>query len=161
MEKTETMSAGNELAELFSRDIDRLMRELTAFPNEAALWQRLPGISNSAGNLTLHLEGNLREYIGRQLGGVAYDRQRDLEFSSSGVSVDELVRRVGEVKDLIPGIVAGLSDAGLDATYPQEVLGAPITTRKFLIHLQGHLNYHLGQIDYLRRILTHGTALKA
>jgi hypothetical protein len=155
------MSAGNELTELFRRDIDRLLRELKAFPSEAVLWQRLPGISNSAGNLMLHLEGNLREYIGRHLGGVGYDRQRDLEFNASGVSVDELVRRIGEVREMIPSIVAGLSDAALDATYPQEVLGAPISTRKFLIHLQGHLNYHLGQIDYLRRILTEGTALQA
>jgi uncharacterized damage-inducible protein DinB len=155
------MSAGNELAELFRRDIDRLLQEVKAFPNQADLWQRLPGISNSAGNLMLHLEGNLREYIGRQLGGVAYNRKRDLEFSSSGVPLDELLQRVTAVKQTIPDIVSGLSDAVLDATYPQEVLGAPVSTRKFLIHLQGHLNYHLGQINYLRRTLTEGRALSA
>jgi len=154
------MSAGNELAELFRRDINRLLQELKAFPNEAALWQRLPGISNSAGNLMLHLEGNLRDFIGRQLGGVAYDRRRDLEFSSSGVPMDDVLQRLAALKETIPDIVSGLSDAVLDATYPQEVLGAPVSTRKFLIHLQGHLNYHLGQIDYLRRILTEGTALQ-
>ena len=153
------MTAAIELSELFRRDITRLLQEVKAFPVEAALWQRLPGITNSVGNLALHLEGNLREYVGRQLGGVPYRRQRDLEFSLSGLSRDDLLQRVVGLQEIIPEIVAGLSDAVLDAAYPEEVLGAPISTRKFLIHLQGHLNYHLGQIDYLRRILTEGTAL--
>jgi hypothetical protein len=73
-------NAAGELAALFRRDLNRLIQELRAFPSDEKLWAVLPGISNSAGNLILHLEGNLREYIGRQLGGVAYTRQRDLEF---------------------------------------------------------------------------------
>ena len=153
------MSAGNELSKLFRRDITRLLQELKAFPDEEALWQRLPGISNSAGNLALHLEGNLREYIGRQLGRVPYDRQRDLEFSSPGLQLHDLLQRLTVVKEMIPDIVSGLSHAVLEANYPEKVLSAPLSTRQFLIHLHGHLNYHLGQIDYLRRILTQGTAI--
>lgn len=75
------MSIAIELAALVRRDLTRLLQQLQAFPNEAALWQTVPGISNSAGNLVLHLDGNLREYVGRQLGGLPYQRQRNLEFS--------------------------------------------------------------------------------
>jgi hypothetical protein len=154
------MDTAQELAELFRRDITRLLQELTAFPDDGTLWRTLPGISNSAGNLALHLEGNLREFVGRQLGGVDYHRQRDVEFASAGLSLDDLVKRTTEVKELIPSVVSRLSRRELEATYPEEVLGKRLSTQEFLIHLHGHLNYHLGQIDYLRRILTSGTAIQ-
>jgi hypothetical protein len=153
------MSVANELAELFRRDLTRLVQELEALPDQRDLWRCLPGISNSAGNLALHLEGNLREYVGRQLGGVAYVRERSLEFSTKELPSADLIRRIKEVAVLVPAIVSGLSRADLESIYPEEVLNAPLTTQQFLIHLHGHLNYHLGQIDYLRRMLTQGAAI--
>jgi hypothetical protein len=107
----------------------------------------------------LHLEGNLREYIGRQLGNVAYVRRRDQEFSLNGVAGEELVRRMEQVKELVVSIVAALSDADLAADYPERVLEGTLSSHDFLVHLHGHLNFHLGQIDYLRRILTEGSAV--
>jgi hypothetical protein len=154
------MSIAREIAELFRRDLTRLVQELEAFPDQETLWRTLPGVNNSAGNLTLHLEGNLREYIGRQLGGVSYHRQRDVEFSRREVPKADLLQRIRALTELIPEIVAGLSLTLLESTYPEEVFGAPLSTQQFLISLHGHLNYHLGQIDYLRRILTGGTAIK-
>jgi len=152
------MSVANELAALFRRDLTRLLQEIEASP-EGELWRTLPGTGNSIGNLALHLEGNLREFIGRQLGAVPYQRVRDREFADRDVSKEELTRRLGEVRDLIPGVVAALSLAQLEAIYPEKVLGASLPTQQFLISLFGHLNYHLGQVDYLRRILTQGSAL--
>ena len=143
-----------ELAALFARDLERLMQELTAFPNSASLWQTAPGVTNTAGTLALHLEGNLREYIGRQLGGIEYARDRPLEFGKRGVEQQELVARIEGVRGTIPRVIEALSEQQLAAIYPEQVLSVPITTRQFLIHLSGHLNYHLGQIDYLRRITT-------
>lgn len=154
------MDTAQELAELFRRDITRLLQELTSFPDDGTLWRTLPGVSNSAGNLALHLEGNLREFVGRQLGGVDYHRQRDVEFTSTGLSIDDLVTKMTKVKELIPSVVSRLSRSELEATYPEEVLGKRLSTQEFLIHLYGHLNYHLGQIDYLRRISTSGTAVQ-
>ena len=127
---------------------------MRAFPDTASLWETTPGVTNAAGSLALHLEGNLREYIGRQLGGVAYTRQRPLEFSTRGVEQAELMARLETVKELVARVVSGLSSEQLDATYPELVLGKPMTTRQFLVHLEGHLNYHLGQVDYLRRFVT-------
>lgn len=148
------MSFADELAALYYRDLTRLIQELTAFEDEAAVWSRTGGVSNSVGNLALHLEGNLREYIGRQLGGISFSRKRDLEFSTTGVPVQELISRVTEVRDLVPRIISALDAAILEAEYPEKVLGAPMSTRQFLLHLFGHFNYHLGQIDYLRRVVT-------
>jgi len=146
--------AARELAELFARDITRVIQELQAFPTTESVWETAPGVTNAAGTLALHLEGNLREYIGRQLGQIAYVRQRPLEFSTRGVERDELVARLEAVHAQIPRVIAALSDAQLEAIYPEEFHGTPMTTRQFLIHLEAHLNYHHGQMDYLRRFAT-------
>jgi hypothetical protein len=153
------MTIAGGLAALFSRDLTRLIQELQAFPSDEVLWQRAPGVKNSAGNLVLHLEGNLREYIGRQLGQVAYRRVRDQEFALTGVSRDELIRRMEQVRELVAMVVSGLSDGDLAAAYPEMALDTPLSSLDFLVHLHGHLNFHLGQIDYLRRILTEGSAV--
>jgi hypothetical protein len=143
-----------ELAALFRRDLGRLRKEIESFAgHDAALWESRPGITNPAGNLALHLEGNLREYIGRQLGGIAYTRTRPLEFSTRGLTAAGLSSRLAALADAIPTVIESLAGGALAATYPENVLGEPMSTRRFLVHLQGHLNYHLGQINYLRRIL--------
>ena len=147
------MSTASDLAFLFSRDLARLGQQIEAFPNDETLWQTLPGVLNPAGNLVLHIEGNLLEYVGRQLGGLPYRRNRDVEFSSKGVSKDEIGTRIAELKQSIPAIIHDLSPEQMDMEYPEMVLEVVTTTRQFLIHLYGHLNWHLGQIDYLRRIL--------
>jgi hypothetical protein len=146
--------SGAELAALFRRDLARLAQELRAIPSDGALWTKPPGVSNSIGNLVLHLEGNLREYVGRQLGGVPYIRRREREFSETGLTIDNLLARVEPLAILIPEIIARLSDADLNRLYPEEPFNSPISTAQYLVSLNSHLNYHLGQIDYLRRILT-------
>jgi hypothetical protein len=148
-----------ELAALYRRDLRRLVQEIEAFPDTASLWRTVPGVTNAAGTLALHLEGNLREYIGRHLGRLAFTRDRPLEFSARGVDRHELVARVSAVAAMIPGVIDALSDEALGAGFPDPFLGVPMTTRQFLIHNHGHLNYHLGQIDYLRRVNTGDAAL--
>ena len=148
-----------ELAALYSRDLARLVQALEAFPDSSTLWQTAPGVTNAAGTLALHVEGNLREYIGRQLGHVEYARDRPLEFSQRGVEKVDLIARIESVRVLIPRVIAGLPEDALAAIYPEQVLGVPMSTRQFLIHLAGHLNYHLGQIDYLRRFSTGNGAI--
>ncbi len=150
---------GTEIAALLKRDLRRLCQQVEAFADEAQLWQVLPGVENSAGNLAMHLEGNLREYIGRQLGGIAYDRNRPLEFEGRNVPKPELLARLENLAETIPGVLERLSDETFSRDYAENVLGATLSTRQFVIHLQGHLNYHLGQIDYLRRVLTAGAAI--
>ena len=148
------MSTASDLAFLFSRDLTRLSKQIEAFPNDETLWELLPGVLNPAGNLALHIEGNLREFVGRQLGQLAYERKRELEFSSRGMPRHELGARIARLRESIPAVVGNLSEQEMEIEYPEVVLEIATTTRQFLIHLYGHLNWHLGQIDYLRRILT-------
>jgi hypothetical protein len=147
------MSITSDLAALFGRDLAKLSQQIEAFPTDEALWQTLPGVTNPAGNLALHIEGNLREFVGRQLGNLPYERRRELEFSSKGGSRDELSTRLAELTRSIPSIIEALSSEQMKMEYPEVVLGAATSTQEFLIHLYGHLNWHLGQVDYLRRIL--------
>ena len=150
------MSTSKELASLFNRDLNRLRKQIDSFTNDDALWETLPGVTNPAGNLALHLEGNLSEFVGRQLGQLPYERKRDLEFSSKGLTRADLSSRVEKLTQTIPSIIERLSEEELEKEYPQVVLDAPMTTRHFLFHLYGHLNWHLGQVDYLRRMLEGG-----
>jgi len=148
------MSTANDLAALFRRDLTRLLQELRAFPNDQTLWQTVPGITNSAGNLVLHLEGNLREFIGRQLGAIPYQRHREQEFSLKDLPASDLIARIEDLQHIIPEVLASLSIEALAAAYPENVLKVTMSTQQFIVHLSGHLNWHLGQIDYLRRFLT-------
>ena len=149
----------HELAELFGRDLTRLVQELRAFPDSDSLWRVAPGITNAAGTLGLHLEGNLRDFIGRQIGRIEYTRDRPAEFGSRGVPQAELIARAERLAEAIPPIIAAVPAEALDAPYPQEIAGRRLSTRQFLMHLLGHLNYHLGQIDYLRRMTTGSGAI--
>jgi hypothetical protein len=147
------MSTPKDLATLFRRDLAKLIQHLESFPDDESLWQVLPGVSNAAGNLALHIEGNLREFVGHQLGQLSYVRNRSLEFSARGLSRREICAQLTELKDTIPMVIENLSEEQLEMEYPEVVLVTATSTREFLIHLYGHLNWHLGQVNYLRRIL--------
>ena len=72
------------------RELRALEREIAAYPDDATVWQTPSGISNSAGNLALHMAGNLRHFIGHALAGTNYVRDRNAEFSAKGMTRDEL-----------------------------------------------------------------------
>lgn len=148
------------LATLFHRDLTRLHQEIEAYPDEETLWRVSEGINNSAGNLVLHLMGNLNAYIGTTLGQTGYMRNRDAEFSTKDVPKQELLQQITATRHLVQAVVQALSDEQLAADFPTNPLGYPMTTQFFLLHLHGHLNYHLGQIDYHRRLLTAGKAVE-
>ena len=147
------MSTQKDLATLFRRDLAKLIQQIESFPNDESLWQVVPGVSNAAGNLALHIQGNLREFVGRQLGQLSYVRNRPLEFSARGLSRREVCTQLTDVMNTIPMVIESLSEEQLEMDYPEVVLEAATSTREFLIHLYGHLNWHLGQVNYIRRIL--------
>lgn len=140
------------LVKLFDRELDKLIAELELFQSEAALWAGAAGVSNAAGNLALHIVGNLNQYIGVRLGGTDYLRDRSAEFGSRDIPRHELIARVSATKTMLETVLVRLDAAQLEEIYPEEVLGYAMTTRYLLIHLYGHLNYHLGQVNYLRRV---------
>ncbi|MGD9629784.1 MAG: DinB family protein [Pyrinomonadaceae bacterium] len=142
------------LVELYDRDLSKLKEEIALYGDEANLWKTDGGITNSAGNLTLHLIGNLRHFFGAVLGETGYVRDRDKEFSDGGVSRADLLAGVDQAAADVKATLAKLTADDLAKEYPIEVFGHPMTTEFFLVHLATHLNYHLGQINYHRRLLT-------
>jgi uncharacterized damage-inducible protein DinB len=141
------------LPSLYNRDLNKLKAEIETYQNEEALWKTDKSIANSAGNLCLHLVGNLNTYIGAQLGNSGYIRQRDLEFSLKDIPRSELIEQIEKTIGVVNSILVKLSAEDLEKVYPIEPLGYTMTTEYFLIHLYGHLNYHVGQINYHRRLL--------
>ncbi|GGQ93292.1 DinB family protein [Deinococcus ruber] len=145
----------SDLARLYERDLNKVIEELELYPDEAAIWTVQPGIANPAGNLALHLVGNLRLFVGLNLGGIAYVRDRPAEFARKDVPRSELVAALQTTAQGIQQTLAKLDEDALNQAYPAAVAGFPadMTTAAFLMHLYGHLNWHLGQIDYHRRLL--------
>lgn len=149
------MGVSDEVLKLFERDLEKLIAELEQYQSEASLWSTAAGVSNAAGNLVLHINGNLNHYIGATLGGTGYHRDREAEFATRDIPKATLIAEVSETKAVLSGVLGKLGAAQLEQTYPVESLGYTMSTRYFLIHLYGHLSYHLGQVNYLRRVL-HG-----
>jgi len=141
------------LITLFTRDLRALNTEMEAYTNEEDLWLAPDGISNSAGNLCLHLIGNLNHFIGAAIGHTGYVRQRDLEFSQKDVPREELMNQVEDTIQVITSALGRLSAAELQREYTHRVFKEPVTIEYFLVHLSMHLAYHLGQINYHRRLL--------
>ena len=143
----------SDLSSLYNRDLHTLRKEIEAFKQEADLWRTLPGITNSAGNLSLHLCGNLRHYIGHVLGSEDYVRDRPKEFSTTGLPMAELLAEVDRTIASVERGFAKLGQVQMEAPFPVPLPVESSSTGQFLLHLFGHLGWHLGQINYLRRIL--------
>lgn len=141
------------LQTLFQRDLNRVKTEIELYSQEERIWHTEKNIANAAGNLCLHLVGNLNTYIGAQLGKTNYIRHRDLEFSLKGIPRAELVQQLSDTMLVVQRSLDGLTDDALAKEYPLVVFEQPTTTAYLLVHLATHLSYHLGQINYHRRLL--------
>ncbi|MEI7734314.1 MAG: DUF1572 family protein [Ferruginibacter sp.] len=141
------------LIEIFERDLNRLSNEINLYKDENNLWVTKAGISNSAGNLSLHLLGNLNYYIGAGLGHTGYVRYRDDEFALKNIPRADLTTNIQNCILIVKNSLANLPAAYLEKDFPIDVFGKPVSTIFMLVHLTTHLTYHLGQINYHRRLI--------
>jgi uncharacterized damage-inducible protein DinB len=141
------------LSSLFDRELNKIKQEIGLYRDEQKIWVIDKNIANSAGNLALHLVGNLNHFIGKELGGTGYVRNRDLEFSQKDVPQAELLTKIEDTHHVVIQTLSKLGEDDLAKEYPLEVFEKKTTTEFFLIHLLAHLSYHLGQINYHRRLL--------
>ncbi|TCN57534.1 DinB family protein [Flavobacterium circumlabens] len=141
------------LKSLFDRDLTKLKLEIESYQNETQIWAIDKNISNSAGNLCLHLIGNINTYIGAEIGKTGYIRNRELEFSLKDIPKTELIQKIENTISVVNTALDKLTPADLEAIYPLVVFEKEMTTGFFLVHLSTHLAYHLGQINYHRRLL--------
>jgi len=143
-----------DLARVLVREVEGFERELTLFPDDASVWRTVPGVTNSAGTLALHIAGNLQYYVGGVLGGSGYVRDRAAEFGRRDVPRAELIEGLRAARRAVESALPGLPAARLDEIYPEDVIGVRMPTGRFLLHLVSHAGHHLGQVGYLRRIVT-------
>lgn len=141
------------LQTLYRRDLEKLKEEIAAYNNESALWTTDKSIPNSAGNLCLHLCGNLSHFVGATLGDSGYIRNRDLEFSAKDVPKDEMIKKIDETIEVVDKTLGNISAEQMAQDFPIVVFEEKTSTEWMLTHLATHLNYHLGQINYHRRLL--------
>jgi uncharacterized damage-inducible protein DinB len=141
------------LQKIFKRDLEKLKQEISLYRDEKNLWVIDKSIANSAGNLCLHLVGNLNAYIGAVIGNTGYIRQRDLEFSQKNIPKDQLIKMIEDTIIVVADGLDELKDEDLEKEYPLLVFKEKTSTGYFLIHLAVHLGYHLGQVNYHRRLL--------
>jgi len=137
----------------FTKDLNRLYKEIESFKEEKNLWKTMGNVSNSPGNLALHLVGNLNHFVGHVLGKTDYERNRSFEFEGKGVPKTDILTSIQNTIPIITVTINGLTNLELKKEFPIQIFtDETLTTEAMLLHLTNHLNYHLGQINYLRRI---------
>lgn len=142
------------LQAVLTRELRALARELEAYPDDQAIWRTFPAMPNAAGTLALHLAGNLQHYVGAVLGGSGYRRDRAAEFARRDLPRAELLAEVRRALAAVEQTVPRLDRRALEADFPEPVAGRVVRTEEFLLHLAVHLAWHLGQVDYHRRLVT-------
>ena len=145
------------LTELFTRELNILIAEINLYKEEKDLWIIEDGITNSAGNLCLHLIGNLNHFIGALLGNTGYIRHREDEFNQKNIPRTELITGIEQTMVMVKNTLSDMSAEDLEMDFPIERQGKIIKNSYMLLHLLLHFNYHLGQINYHRRLVEKGT----
>ena len=135
------------------RDANKLKEEISLYKNESDLWILKGDAKNSGGTLALHLIGNLKHFIGAQLGKTGFARNRDKEFADRNIPRETILKEIDEVIEMLKKVLPTIKDADLEKDYPIEFLGEKRTIGYILLVIATHLNYHLGQINYHRRQL--------
>jgi uncharacterized damage-inducible protein DinB len=141
------------LIDLYQKELDKLKEEISAYASDELLWKIPEGVSNSGGNLCLHLTGSLQHFLGATLGDTGYIRNRDAEFKLKNIPRQKLLEEIDNTKNVVVDTLEQVSRKELEGNYPIVVLGEPVTTEYFLIFLLKHFSYHVGQINYHRRLV--------
>ncbi len=138
---------------IFERDLEKLKSEITLFDKEDELWIIAGDVKNSAGNLALHLCGNLKHFVGSKLGGSDYKRAKEKEFSLKHLPKEQLLANIDETKSVLLSTLNSIDDAKLKEIFSEKLSIGEVETEYLLVHLAVHFNYHLGQINYIRRLM--------
>ena len=121
--------------------------------SEEDLWWRPNEVSNSIGNLVLHLCGNIRQWIVSSIGGVEFKRDRDGEFAARGpIPRAELIEALKQAVAEVDAVLARLDSRRLlDRLMIQKY---DVSTMQAVYHVVEHFGYHLGQILYIYKMRT-------
>ncbi len=141
------------ILDLYLRDLNKLKEEIALFKNETELWHTQGDVKNSPGNLALHLTGNIKHFIGAVLGNTGYVRERDKEFGDKNIASEKIIAGIDEAIEVLNATLSKFTDEDLQKNFPIEFMGKQRSVVEMLFFFHGHFNYHLGQINYQRRLL--------
>lgn len=144
----------DDITRLLDRELESFTHEIELFENDDDLWRTVPGVTNSVGNLAVHVAGGLQHFVGEMLGHTGYKRDRDLEFNRRSGSRAEVIAELNRARAVVRDVIPRLTDDVLSGPFPGPFPGPSVCTRLFLVHLCMHASMHLGQAGYLRRALT-------
>ena len=141
------LATAQETIERYLPRIVRCLGELS----QQQIWWRPNSASNSAGNLTLHLCGNLRQWIISGLGGAPDVRMRDAEFAERGpLPRRVLIRRLQQTVRESLQILRRLPQEAITRHYI--IQGFHVTGLSAVFHVAEHFSYHAGQIIFITKI---------
>jgi hypothetical protein len=127
------------------------VRELAGPLGEGEFWKKPLDPGNSVGHLVLHLTGNLNHFVGGQLGGTGYVRDREREFTEAQPPPRaEALAGLDAAVATFRRVVEGLSAEQLAAPHPEARFG---TVLNALVHLVSHFALHRGQMSYIARLV--------
>lgn len=144
----------SDIAAILDRDLRALAREVEAYADEADLWRLPEGVPNSAGTLALHLAGNIQYYIGACLGQTGYVRDRAAEFGSRNVPRAVILREIEAARSAVRVAATRAGSRPVQGDFPEPIATMTMAAGEYLVHLVAHFAYHLGQLDYHRRLVT-------
>ena len=150
----------DSLRVMLVRELNTFAREIEMYPDDDLMWRTVPGVTNSAANLALHVSGNLQHFIGAVLGKNGYVRNREVELGQRSGTRAAVVAGLRETIDVVNQVLPAVPDEMLIKDFPIPIHGHMLRTDRFLLHLTTHLAHHLGQAGYLRRIQTDGESSK-
>jgi uncharacterized damage-inducible protein DinB len=127
------------------------IRELVGPLEQREFWTKPVEPGNSVGHLVLHLTGNLNHFIGGQLGGTGYVRNREREFTETQVpSKEAALAGLDDAVATFRRVVGGLGEQQFLGPHPEGKFGSVLDT---LVHLLAHFALHRGQMSYLVRLV--------
>lgn len=138
---------------LYKRELEKLKVEIGLYENEKNIWIIDKKIANSGGNLCLHIVGNLNHFIGQVLGKTDYVRNRENEFLLKFIPIKDMIKEIHLTIAVVDNNLSNIADDQLAEEYPIAKFEEKASIEFLLSHLLIHLSYHLGQINYHRRLL--------
>ena len=139
----------NGLSERYSYLADRV-RELAAPLSEEQLWQKPFPFGNSFGHLVLHLTGNLNYYIGAEIAGTGYVRDRDREFTEpKHLLKNEVLKSFDAAIEVVLRAIRAQSEGDLTKAYTAAREDDAGNRFNIFLRCATHLHHHVGQMVYL------------
>ncbi len=120
--------------------------------NNDQVWTKPNESSNSIGNLIVHLEGNITQYVLAGLGSKEDDRQRDQEFAmEGGLANEELLEKIGTCIQQANEVIENLPERSM--TEMHHIQAYHLSSIGVIVHVVEHLSYHTGQIAFFTKLL--------